>query len=66
MLLGFIIAEMFLTPLGPNLAPGRKEAAVSKGMPTIAKSRPSALSAQGSLIKFPILQKRGEPDALGG
>ena len=33
---------MFLTPLGPNLAPALKEAAVSNGIPTIAKSNPSA------------------------
>ena len=60
------MAEIFLTPLGPNLAPALNEAAVSNGIPIIPKSRPSALCACGSLIKFPILQKRGEPDALGG
>lgn len=32
---------MFLIPLGPNLAPALNDAAVSKGIPTMAKSRPS-------------------------
>ena len=65
-LFGLIIAEILRMPFGPNLEPVRKEDAVSNGIPMIAKSRPSADSAFGSLMKFPMLQNLGELVALGG
>jgi hypothetical protein len=65
-LLGFIMAEIFLIALGPKREPERKELAVSKGAPAIAKSRPSAESTFCILINVPILQNLGDDKALAG
>ena len=65
-LFGFIIAEMLLMAAGPKRDPERNELAVSNGAPAIAKSRPSAESSLGILIKVPMLQKRGDDNALAG
>ena len=60
------MAEMLRIAAGPKREPERKELAVSNGAPAIAKSRPSAESSLGILMKVPILQKRGDDNALAG
>ena len=65
-LLGFIMQEMLRMAWGPKRDPERKELAVSKGAPAMAKSRPLAEGTRGMRIKVPILQKRGDERALAG
>ena len=65
-LLGFIMQEMLRIAEGPKREPERKELAVSKGAPAMAKSSPLAFWMRAMRIKVPILQKRGEERALAG
>ena len=58
--------EICLMAEGPKREPVRYELPVSKGMPKTAKSMPVGSSMRGMRMKLPVLQKRGDEDALGG
>ena len=65
-LLGLIMLEIWRIAEGPKREPVRYELPVSKGMPKTAKSIPVGSSMRCMRIKLPVLQKRGDEDALGG
>ena len=57
---------MLRIAFGPNRDPERKELAVSKGAPAIAKSSPFAESTFVIRINVPMLQNLGDDKALAG